>query len=89
MNQTSSCPECDARGILIENNLEKKYGLACCLELFCNNCNWSSSLYSNKEIEKKDIPGRNPLDINIRTIIAFLEMGKGHSGLETFCAVEL
>ena len=30
-----------------ENNLEKKFGLACSLELSCNNCYWSSSLYSS------------------------------------------
>ena len=57
VNRTSSCPEYDARGISIENNLEKKHGLPCCLKLSCNNCNWSPSLYSSKEIEKKDIPG--------------------------------
>ena len=54
MNQVSSCPECDPRGISIENNLEKKFELACCLELSCNNCNWPSLLYSSKEIETKD-----------------------------------
>ena len=32
--------------------------------------NWPSSLSSSKEIEKKDTPGQNPFDINIRTIIA-------------------
>ena len=65
----------------------KKFGFACCLELSSNNCNWSSSLYSSKRIEKKDTPGQNHFDINIRTIIAFREMGKGHSGLETFYAI--
>ena len=33
--------------------------------------NWSSSLSSSKETEKKDKLGQNPFDINIRTIIAF------------------
>ena len=84
VNRTSSCPEYDARGISIENNW-----LPCYLKLSCNNCNWSPSLYSSKEIEKKDIPGWNPFDVNIRIIIPFCEMGQGHSGLETFCAVEL
>ena len=71
MNEVSSYPECNAREITIENNLVKKLGVACFLEMSCNHCNWSSSLYSRKEIEKNDTPGRNPFDINIRTIIAF------------------
>ena len=29
--------------------------------------------------------GNNPFDINLRTIIAFREIGKGCVGLESFC----
>ena len=28
--------------------------------------------------------GNNPFDINLRTIIAFREIGKGYAGLESF-----
>ena len=75
----------------MENNLQKKFGLACSLE-YCVIIivyNWSSSLSSSKEIEKKDTPGQNPFDINIRTISfsSYHEIGKGHSGLESFCGI--
>ena len=49
MNEVSSCPECNAKEIYIENNLVKKLGLACFLEMSCNHCNQSSSLDSSKE----------------------------------------
>ena len=68
------------------NNLEKKLGLACNLVMSCNRCNWSSELYSSREIEQNNAPGRNPFDINIRTM-AFREIGKGYSALETFCGI--
>ena len=37
---------------------------------------WSSSLSSSKEIEKKDTFGQNPFDIDIRTIITFYHIMK-------------
>ena len=86
LNKVSSCPECNEREISIMNNLEKKLGLACNLVMSCNRCNWSSELYSSREIEQNNAPGRNPFDINIRTI-AFREIGKGYSALETFCGI--
>ena len=87
LNKVSSCPECNEREISIMNNLEKKLGLACNLVMSCNRCNWSSELYSSREIEQNNTPGRNPFDINIRTIMAFLENGKGYSALETICGI--
>ena len=69
------------------NNLEKQLGLACNLVISCNRCIWSSELYSSREIEQNKTPGRNPFDINIRTIMVFREIGKGYSALETFCGI--
>ena len=66
LNKVSSCPECNEREISIMNNLEKKLGLACNLAMSCNRYNWSSELYSSREIEQNNTPGRNPFDINIR-----------------------
>ena len=69
------------------NNLEKKLGLACNLVMSYNRCNWSSELYSSRVIEQNNTPGRNPFDINIITIIAFREIGKSYSALETLCGI--
>ena len=69
------------------NNLEKQLGLACNLVMSCNRCIWSSELYSSREIEQNNTPGRNPFDINVRTIMVFREIGKGYSALETFCGI--
>ena len=47
------------------------FGLIAVFELSCDKCNRSSLLYSSKETEKKDTPGKNLFGINIRTITAF------------------
>ena len=66
LNKVSSYPECNEREISIMNNLEKNLGLACNLAMSCNRYNWSSELYSSRETEQNNTPGRNPFDINIR-----------------------
>ena len=64
------------RGISIENNFKKKFGVAYCSLEYCVIIiiNWSLTLSSSIKIEKKDTPGQNPFDINIRTLIAFHHM---------------
>ena len=60
----------------------KQFGLACSLEYYFVIIvyNWSSSLSSSKEIEKKDTLGQNTFDINIRTLIAFHPIMKLEKG---------
>ena len=36
-------------------------------------------------VRLEDEPAADPFDIDLRAIMAFREIGKGHSGLETFC----
>ena len=39
---------------------------------------------SSKEATR-DGRGSKPFDVNLRTLLAFREIGKGHAGRETFC----
>ena len=47
-------------------------------------CRWEKSFYTNNTVER-DGRGANPFDVNLRAIMAFREIGKGHKGLQTFC----
>ena len=47
-----------------------------------NSCTWSKSFWTSKKIK---IPkGRPPFDVNMRSVIAFREIGKGHTGMQKF-----
>ena len=79
------CPDCLA-SIEIRHELEKKMGLGHYFILSCNTCNWGTTFCSSKKVES-DMAGRNQLEINLRTILAFREIGKGHCAMERFCSV--
>ena len=48
-------------------------------------CDWFRVFSTSKLIDKEVKRGKVPYDVNIRTISAFREMGKGHVDIETFC----
>ena len=53
-------------------------GLSCNLEVLCTVCDWKSNIFYSKKI-----PYSKAYDINLRSIIAFRENGKGYTGLES------
>ena len=53
----------------------------------CSNCsNWSKDYYTSKTLPSTK-PGRKAVDINLRTVVAFRENGKGHSDIESVCGI--
>ena len=79
------CPECAKSGIVFSNDFEKKKGLANCINLACNNCKWTHSTYTSRSIEKSATPGMNASGVNVRSVIAFQEIGKGISAMQALC----
>ena len=96
------CPHMCQEGVTL-NCGSLKYGLCHELKIVCQNgaCEWSHSFYSSltykkplkpgiddltNSVEKKK-QGKNPFDVNTRAIIAFREIGRGHTALERFCGV--
>ena len=85
--------------ISVFHNIDKKRGLAHFLELTCSNinCDWKTSfctsnevkpIYTNSNSTSDQVTtsvGRNPYDINLRSVIATREVGRGHTALQTFC----
>jgi len=44
-------------------------------------CGWNREFYSSKKIDRNHLSGPNPFDVNYRSVIAFREIGNGHSSL--------
>ena len=63
-----------------------KQGLCHYFNIECRNisCRWSKCFSTNKEVER-DGRGANPFDINLQAILTFLEIGRGHASIKTFC----
>ena len=75
-----ACPSCSEK-IHFFHNIDVKKGL----------CDWCTSFATSKEVEKNKgetkspVSGRNAYDVNIRSVIATREIGRGHSALKNLC----
>ena len=64
-------------------------GLCNFFEMKCNSddCPWTKSVATINLFNKEVVNGKVPYDINNRSILAFWEIAKGHSAIETFCGL--
>ena len=78
------CPVCNGNSIQLDCNFESKKGLSIPLTLRCEFCLWEKLLFTSKKVSS-DGAGDNPFEVNLRSMIAMREIGKGHTALNTFC----
>ena len=84
IGQVGTCPVCSQR-IDMEEMEAERMGFCSKLKIFCLKCDWSVSNFLSEEIDtKKGSRGRKFFEVNVRAVIAFREIGKGHEGLNTF-----
>ena len=80
-----TCPECESKNLCFDIDHSKKKGLSCCLKFKCKNCHmWYKEMYTSKKVGNEG-KRKAPFDINIRSMIAMREIGRGYSSLEKFC----
>ena len=89
-----SCPSCSQK-ISVFHNIERKRGLAHFLVLSCTKCDWCKTFSTSEEVKKTNTnnedttkspgSGRHAFDINIRSVIAMREIGRGYTALQTLC----
>ena len=79
------CPTCKS-AVEFKLCVEAKQGLSNLFEICCKNsrCTWSRSFYSSKESKRK-ARGAKHFDVNLRSILAFREIGKLGTALKSFC----
>ena len=85
MEKLVKCPECKC-SIKISCDLQNKKGLCYLFILECVHCEWSYNMDTSKQSDPREArQGRPNYEINTRVIIAFREIGRGFSAMETFC----
>ena len=76
-----SCPECNSCIAVTDDN-DKRSGFYHKLNFKCTKCKFQYCNFTSGSV-KKTVPkqGRNYFDINLRMVITFREIGKGHQAL--------
>ena len=78
------CQICDS-GIVFSIDITKRMGLCNTIDLKCIYCYWNYSLETSYQSELNSKTGRKFYYINIQSVIAFCEIGKGLEGISLFC----
>ena len=85
VDSISNCKACSEPLELTDD--ECRFGLCHQLSFQCKHCGWSEKFYSSPTSNKTnpESPARRHMfDVNIRSVVAFREIGKGHTALSTF-----
>ena len=85
--EVSSCPECKKKVTLFDK-LSSRMGFAHKLELCCENCDWkyetftsdtcTPPIHTDRDVSGKRKQGRKSFEVNVRTVLSFREIGRGH-----------
>ncbi len=92
ISDIGKCQECEAGSLEVINVKEARMGFVNKLVIICSKCKWQTSFYTSAEVAKKieegsASRGRKYYEANIRSVIAFREISKGHAGMENFARV--
>lgn len=79
----SYCPECENK-LHLSNDLKKRRGLCFLFELNCSYCGLTERFETSQDREIVTGPGKRLSSINMRTVFAFRELGKGHAAMKSF-----
>ena len=84
IEKLSKCPEC-GDNINIVHEVAKKKGLAHFFSATCMSeiCDWTDVLASSKTVDSK-LRGKKGYEINLRTCLAFREIGRGYKSICAF-----
>ena len=84
MEVIGKCPECGSASVTVYNCEEKRMGLSLNLKLLCSDCDWSHDFFTSQRLENDGTPGPNSHCINVQTVLAFREIGKGYEAIRSF-----
>ena len=81
--------ECSSSNIFIKCTAEEPQGFSQKFYLECKDYAWCHGFYSSPEFvfPRKDTRGKKPFEVNVRSVIAFQENGKGNETMRTFTTI--
>ena len=70
--------------LIHETEERKGFALKFCLK--CRACVWFKPFYSSPEFkyDQEETRGKKPLEVNVRSLVAFREIGRGYEAMNTF-----
>ena len=87
MVSSLACPECYECDLYIDEQYNKKKGLASFLSVNCSNYGYSKESYTSQKIYNSKVKGMKPMEANYRAVYAAPTVGQGYSGLEKLCGM--
>ena len=76
------CPECNSDNVDLMDNLSLRMGYAHKLKLLCLDCLYEKERFTSSECKQfESVQGRKKMEISVRAVDAFHEVGKGHEAL--------
>lgn len=83
-----NCLECYEGSVEVTNVPKNRKGLYYHLVMNCTTCEWKIDFHSSPEIPKKINHRKSRMkEVNVRAVIAFREIGCGHSAMGHFSTV--
>ena len=79
-----SCVECSSKEISVKNIVDKKKGWSNKINISCCECGWTKYIYTSKEVNIPGQSGQKSHELNVRSVMAFCEIGKGFESMKTF-----
>ena len=84
ISSLGKCQECGS-AIEVVDVLKSRMGFANKIRVNCTSCSWEQSTFLSKEsLPATTGHGRNFFEVNVRSVIAFREIGKGHQAIQNF-----
>lgn len=83
--QLFSCPDCQSP-VDLQSDKQHRMGFSNKLLVICPDCDWKHSFFTSKNIKLPDrnVQGRTMFDVNVRAVLSFREIGRGHESLLNF-----
>eukprot|EP00794_Sanderia_malayensis_P002423 gene2423-2792_t len=72
--------------LTLQDDRKARAGFVHKLSLRCCKCNWIKRFFTSALVQKdhsEPSTGRTRFDLNVRSVLAFREIGKGHDGMQT------
>ena len=84
-----ACRQCGGTEVGLKHLCKERQGYSLKFMVYCAECHWEHCFFSSPKFDfpGRDKRGKGTFEINIRAVMAFRELGKGHEAMKTFNAV--